>query len=924
MLRDQVDPAQLELLDSVSEVPHGPLQVSAAENALAEVSQSESFAAEALARMLLVETKLHVPDEAATLTHMAWLRQAVDHPELADDEQQRDRLYWLLKWAPNLMLALPQVSLDEVEQGLDDLEQVFRRGGFALRPVLGFRARIAQERGDDDALREAMAAWVTEPRDRLSDCEACDTAAQGMAWERLDPARAVAAWEPLFDGSQKCAEEPQRGRAHDALLRLAAGDADGAAEQLAASWAAARSDVMNNEAVAHCLLTWVRMGNVDRALPALLARLDWRDQISARTEQLIWASATTAVLDAADAAAIVPGEVGGRPWREVRDEWHTSAVDLAGEFDARNGTSFYADRLADWIDRRRVADTPHLPPTRIRASGPTVPPRPESIAAHAEALTAGLLDFDPGVPAVLAAWVHHRDDLLGSVSPDDEAQVALLDRHAASQAPEPAALLDRAEQAARACDDEVALLRIEAERLALLGQDDDDRGARLAGIAQRLATDGHHLDAAAVWRTAARLVEAHDEAERLSLAAAEAAREDGDRAREGLATLEAARYAHASPDHALDLIRHARPLIEDRPMIGLMADDTEARLLAGAGREDDAIEMLARSLEADHSPVYATPSRLLLCDLLTDANRLDDLLPVSERVMADAVELGEPVALALGQRFHGLALVDAGRPAEALEVLDAALPVIGDHIPDLLGPLRWAHAQALTLLGEAGPARTSYAAAATAFEAASRLHEASHAQFQAGNRAWDTEDLEAAEAHYDAAIGFADGEHDPAVFAEASRVRAIVRKHLGTSGDLAELDAVPGEVRARMAEWGVEESPGGFSLSVLDAQVLRDGAHLLAGAGSHEEAAIRMSSAADSWPDEDEAWLMRAERGLFLAAAGRYDDAEQVIREALAHLHGERGHSATHNVTQRWVSILDEAGRTEDADRVYEEFSHQH
>ena len=95
--------------------------------------------------MVLVEALHHVPDQPATLTHLAWLRQAVDRPELTDKEAERLRLHWLLKWAPNLMLALPQVSLDEVEQGLEDLEGVLRQSGFALRPILGFRARVAQE-----------------------------------------------------------------------------------------------------------------------------------------------------------------------------------------------------------------------------------------------------------------------------------------------------------------------------------------------------------------------------------------------------------------------------------------------------------------------------------------------------------------------------------------------------------------------------------------------------------------------------------------------------------------------------------------------------------------------------------------------------------------------------------------------------------
>lgn len=918
MLREQIGPDLLEVLDSVQHTPAGALRVSAAESALGEARASGSFAAELIARINVVEAMHHVPAQPDMLVHIGWLRQVIDRPELVEDPDIRRHVLWLLKWAPTQMLALPQVALDEVERAVDDLEDVYRRNGYARRPVLGFRARLAKQRGAHEELSRVVAQWTAEPRDDLSDCLACDTAEQGLAWERSDRGRALAAWKPLFDRDQRCTEEPQRVRAHAALLSLDADDPTAAASHLTAAWEIARSESRNNEAVAYCLVTWTRMGNVDRALPALLDRVGWLDEIATPADRMTWAAAATLVLDAASAGGIAPDEVAGRPRGEVREEWHRTATGLAAAFDARNGTSYCSDRVVDWLDLDRVSAAPHLPPVRLRRDGRKELPRPTSIAAHAEALTTALLGFDPGVPALLAAWVRHRDELLASASPEDEEHVALLDRHAAMQSGDPATLLDRAAQAARGTGDEVALLRIEAERLSLLDEG-QARVERLSEIAEELGGRGRHLDAAAVWRTAARHVEAHAEAERMSLAAAEAARADGDRAREGLAVIEAARYAHASPDHAADLLRRARPLVEGEPALRLMADDLEARLLAAVGRRDDAIDILQRSLATDQSPVYATSSRLLLCDLLTDADRLEELLGVSGRVVDDAVELEDPVVLALGQRFHGLALIDAGRPAEALELLDAALPVVGEHAPELLGPLRWAHAQALTMLDEPGPARTSYAAAAAAFEAAGRRNEAAHAQFQAAGRAWDAEDLQAAEAHYDAAIGFADGEHDIAVYAEASRLRAVVRTYAGSSDDIAELDAVPGDVRRRMSEWGVDEPPSGFSLSILDAQVLRDGANLLAGTGRHAEAAIRMQSAADAWPDDGEAWHLRAERGLFLAAAGQHSNAEAVIREALGHLDIDRWRHARHQVVQRWVSILDDAGRTEDADRVYGE-----
>ncbi len=540
-----------------------------------------------------------------------------------------------------------------------------------------------------------------------------------------------------------------------------------------------------------------------------------------------------------------------------------------------------------------------------------------SIADHARLLGVEMSSFGPAVPDLLAAWLHHREPMLDGAGPDDEVHVALLERHAAGRADDPAVLLDRADRAARACGDEVARLRVEAERLSLLGDDDPDRMSRLVEIAEHLDSLGSHRDAGAVWRTAAHLAASPDEGERLSLACARASRDDGDRPREGLALVEAARWASGAPDRAADHLAQARPLVDGHPALLLMADDTEARLLAAAGRPDEAVDLLEAALDAEHPPAFEMPSLLLLCDLLTDAHRIEELLDVSDRVLDDAVAARDPLSLALGQRFHGLALVETGHPAEGLDLLDAALPVIADNLPQLLGPVRWAHANALTLLGEPGPARRSYAAAATSFEAAGRLHEAAHAQLQAGHRAWDCDDLEAAEAHFDSAAGFADGQQDPLLLIEAARGRASVRHQAGVVDDLAELDAVLDDVRRRMTSWGVDES--GLDLAAASAKILRSGALMLADHGRFEEAAARMQAAEEVWPSEEEAWMLRAERGVFLAQAGQFDQAEALVREALSRLSGDGWTEARQRFVMQWVSALDRAGRSEDANRIWDE-----
>ena len=53
---------------------------------------------------------------------------------------------------------------------------------------------------------------------------------------------------------------------------------------------------------------------------------------------------------------------------------------------------------------------------------------------------------------------------------------------------------------------------------------------------------------------------------------------------------------------------------------------------------------------------------------------------------------------------------------EAAELLEAALPVLRETSPSLVGPAAWALGNALIGLGQWAPGRTAFATASTAFE----------------------------------------------------------------------------------------------------------------------------------------------------------------------------------------------------------------
>lgn len=140
------------------------------------------------------------------------------------------------KWAIDLIETLPEVPLSALVAAIDDVEEVYRAEGAALRPVYAARARLAQRLGDRDAVARELSAWLAEPRDRHSDCLACEHRGQSRLVAPDDPARALDLLAPVIDGDLTCGEEPRTSSADAALLRLHLGDVEGAVSAFRRSW----------------------------------------------------------------------------------------------------------------------------------------------------------------------------------------------------------------------------------------------------------------------------------------------------------------------------------------------------------------------------------------------------------------------------------------------------------------------------------------------------------------------------------------------------------------------------------------------------------------------------------------------------------------------------------------------------------------
>ncbi len=972
------DPEVVELLRAAAELPHGREQVTLLEQALATAQRLGGFDNEYWARNQVIEAHYYLPRERATLTHYAWLRRALDTAGDRLDTEDRAQVLWKLKWAMDHVIGVADLDLATVRATIDDVEGAFRAQGYRLRPVMQMRHRLAEDLDDPAGQAAAVAVFRREPRDRLSDCHACERSFEAdLVQDR--PAEALAVIEPILRGELTCAEQPGSALAQAIGWHVDLGDHEAAVAAYRRGWPLAKDNSKMALPAARVFIGLVRLGELDRAIDALVPRLGWLDGTDDDTHRQLFAAAGALVLGAAIEQGLAPELIDGRPAATVRDDLRERAYAVAGAFDRRNATTVHR-RQVERVLATQVGTTPSLPPLRLGAgrSGPGegvaevegLPgPRPTSIGEHAEALREQLDLLSDDIETVLHSWREQRPELLTGLADDDPAwaDVALLDRIGGTglEPDEAEPLLRSALGAARRAGDSVAERRAELE-LALLGlereaaestdgpqqltPDDRERAdhepadhelvahelvdqerpdhpalyAEVAAIAEGLEAQADWVNAAAAWRRIGlvfRSVLEIDLARTAFERALPAQRLAGPPLRVALVLTELSQLLPGlDPAWAQACAAEAAAIADaagHRVLIAMTAD-IRARLACQGGDFDTAHELLSAALPAATGGSAEVPLRLLHADVCIDRQDWATLEQQGRALVALGQARRDQMLLTLGQRHLGLALVETGHHAEAAELLEAAMARARIDEPLLVGPVGWALGNALSGAGEPGAARTAYASSATAFEAAARPDEAAHAQARAGDCAWDIGDTLAAGAHYEAAGQHARVAGSVDVYAVALRSLAALRAGGGElAAGLDDLDAVPTLTRDFAAEHGHEDAAEWPER--LGFGIARQGARLLLGAGEPLAAATRLAALEPTLVGEAAA-VVRAERGSYLAAGGNLAGAEPLLVEALPLLDAEHLVGFRVDCAGRWAQALHDAGEVERADEVWQRF----
>ncbi|CAL9607322.1 tetratricopeptide repeat protein [Streptomyces sp. enrichment culture] len=818
--------------------PNGLLRNARAEEL---VAAAEAAGDPALLRQALfgaIRAYEYSTERGKMLVPFARLLQEWDRDPSAFCSSDTHTFHWVFKWVSSGMLTLPEIPLATMEQWLAEMERRYRTAGYSERAVRQAEYELAVDTGDSERAERAFAAWTAADRDEMANCHACEINAQGSHWRGEDDEKALQVWAPVLDGTSTCMEEPHRVLAKSLLPLVRTGRQDQARAHHLRGYRMARGNESLLPSVGlhieFCALT----GNEARGLELLAEHAahlasdgnPWA-RLQLLTGTLVLLRRLLA-LGAGDQPA-VPYQGEQRTVRDLHDLLDADATAIAARFDARNGSTVVSGRL-----KRRLEQEPLLaalplgvrPSTAVPAAAPA-PAAPEPVrddtATLAQLVAEARRLRGQGHPGADAAWdrvaavatdadtardpllaadlLDHRALAAGRADDGDarerfervvaayreagepgravlaELRVAVAALRAGAGPDEARALFAQAAASAEALDPAeptrvrriaaVALMRAKAE--AMLDHDTDDHGAgrldaALAAFEERFAP---YLDADAAGGGVDDLLAEADETR------ADLAWQAGD----------------AQAAHTL-LTRAARRSLEaGRPWQAAAPLATRARLLLRLGRtaeaEESAREAYGHSAELT-SPHDLAGVRLTLAEALyaqdgKEAEAAEYALEAAHWYDAagDTEGAGAYARLVLGR-----ALGEAGRSAEAAEVLESALPDLLEHGDDQAVQARDALARNLRALGDHRGAAEQYLRAAEV--AAGWEHQGAHAQLAtlaAENLARLGELVDEAAAAYHRAIALWEQVGEPRAQARALRSLAWLEAGRGDRATASEL-----------------------------------------------------------------------------------------------------------------------------------------
>lgn len=314
------------------------------------------------ARLKLISAANWSGNREMVLVAFTWCLTQIDRSDDLRAHFGRSVL-WHYKWVVHSLSEYAQISRQQIEQSFADMTERFTKAGYNLGAVHKCAAHVSIRLGDMDAHKTAREQWAQSPRDRISDCIACQSeAAVQFDLELGDLDAALRSAAPIIAGRQRCTEVPTTTFGPLLLPLLKRGD-----DQFAAvlHQRTIRPVLGSSEFIStlghHCAYLAIT-GRFTNAIRAFEAGLAWTMAIRRTWDRMLFLQGAAVLFDRLSAARDdrlrlkVPESA---PFHRADHTYAPADIahalnrmtgDLAAEFDRRNGNDYMTRRYCRFRD----------------------------------------------------------------------------------------------------------------------------------------------------------------------------------------------------------------------------------------------------------------------------------------------------------------------------------------------------------------------------------------------------------------------------------------------------------------------------------------------------------------------------------------------------------------------------------------------
>ncbi|MEH1028894.1 YbjN domain-containing protein [Micromonospora profundi] len=364
--------ALVAALVDARDLPDGPVRLAALERVAEQADAAGDVRSAVDARIALIEAYLLHGERWRLVEPVRRCLATTDHHPGLLTSAEVALLLRYQRYAVEAVLGTPRVGLDQTRALLDDLARRVRADGPDAPTVAELRCRVADHLGDEPTARHFYTGWADTRPGPSGGCAGCAPA------RRAELLAGWGEWHAALDELRQpptdpdgCTDQPERSLVARLLPELRTGDPSTAA---AAHVRAYRRHRREPAAFPH-LATHLRFcalgGHLERGLAILAEQLPRLDQPTDDHAAMEFAAAGALVCAAATDAGLGGRTVhrpayGERPAADL-DVAALGALllgmasELAGSFDARNGTGHHSGRMAAWLAERPLAAPVPLP-----------------------------------------------------------------------------------------------------------------------------------------------------------------------------------------------------------------------------------------------------------------------------------------------------------------------------------------------------------------------------------------------------------------------------------------------------------------------------------------------------------------------------------------------------------------------------------